>query len=227
LAFKACFLRTTGVDLTPAPYYSEPGITIYLGDAREIARYLTYDLVITDPPYGISHPTAYKARGRSKLASCRDYPPVAGDGAPFDPAPWIDRPSVLFGANYFADRLPSASGWLVWDKQRPHTLDQATAELAWTNFVKGVRVFRHLWHGCMRASREPLVHPTQKPTALMQWVLGLKWTPPGVVLDPFMGSGSTLKAAKLEGREAIGVEMSEAYCEAAAKALSALDVERT
>lgn len=203
------------------PYYQRNGITIYHGDCREIAPQLSFDLVVSDPPYGISHPTNYRKRGRSKLARCNDYPPVHGDDQPFDPAYWAQYPSLLWGGNYFADKLEPHSGWLVWDKQRPHTLDQSTAELAWSNFVKGVRVFRFLWNGCMRASREPLVHPTQKPVALMEWCLGLKWTPPGTVFDPFMGSGPTIIAAQNLGKQAIGVEYEERYCEIAAKRLEA------
>jgi DNA modification methylase len=105
----------------------------------------------------------------------------------------------------------------VWDKERPHDLDQSTAELAWSNFVKGVRVFRYLWHGMIRAGDETLEHPTQKPAALWKWIIGLRWTPAGIILDPFMGSGTTLRAAKDLGRRAIGIEIEERYCEIAAK----------
>ena len=203
------------------PYYDHAGITIYHGDCREMLPSLSFDVVVSDPPYGIAHPTDYKARGRGPLAGCRDYVPVFGDDKPFDPAPWIDRPSILWGGNYFADKLPPSSGWIVWDKLRPHDLDQATAELAWTNLVKGVRVFRHLWNGMMKASDDELVHPTQKPEALMRWVLSLRWVDPAwVILDPFMGSGTTLVAAKQLGRKAIGIEIEEHYCEIAAKRLA-------
>lgn len=207
----------------PAPYYDHDGITIYHGDCREILPHLDpVDLVLTDPPYGIGHPTNYAARGRGGLARCSDYPLVEGDDEPFSPAHILalDVPTVLFGANHYADALPPCSGWLVWDKERPHEIDQATAELAWTNFVKGVRVYRFLWNGCMRASRERLEHPTQKPESLMRWILGLRWAPDGSVLDPYMGSGTTLRAAKDEGRKAIGIEMSERYCEIAANRLA-------
>ena len=202
------------------PYYQDGAVTIYHGDCREILPQLEYDLVISDPPYGINHPTNYRARGRGKLAECNDYVPVAGDGEPFDPTPYLDHPCLLWGGNYFADKLPPSSGWLLWDKMRPHDLDQATAEMAWTNFVKGARVFRYLWNGMLRDGNEDLVHPTQKPVALMAWCLSLKWTPQGTILDPFMGSGTTLRTAKDLGRKAIGIEIEEKYCEIAAKRMS-------
>ena len=202
------------------PYYQRSGITIYCQDCSGFSL-AGIDLVVTDPPYGISHKTDYKSRGRERLrtAHCNDYPPVQGDDGPFDPKSWIKKPCCLFGGNYFADKLPTTSGWIVWDKRRPDNLDQATVELAWTNFVKGARIFRYLWHGCMRASKEKLFHPTQKPVALMLWILKLRWTPLGIVLDPYMGSGSTLVAAKQLGRAAVGIEIEEKYCEIAAKRL--------
>ena len=204
------------------PYYDYAGITIYHGDCREILPEIKADVVVTDPPYGIGHKCNFHERGRGSLAACRDYPDVFGDDKPYEPELVISLglPTVLWGANHYSDKLPPTSGWLVWDKERPADLDQATAELAWTNYVKGVRVFRHLWNGMMRASRDTLVHPTQKPEALMRWVLTLKWTPEGTVLDPFMGSGTTLRAAKDLGRKAIGIEIEERYCEIAAKRLA-------
>lgn len=205
------------------PYYQAGGVTIYHGDGREVIPELEgLGLILTDPPYGINHPTDYGRRGRSNMATARDYPPVIGDAEPFSPA-WLlelGLPLVLWGANHYADKLPSSSGWLVWDKRRPHTLDQSTAELAWTDHIKGVRVFRYLWHGAIREGKEELIHPTQKPAALMEWSLTQRWTPEeGIVADPYMGGGSTLVAAKRLGRQAVGVELSEAYCELAAKRL--------
>lgn len=202
------------------PYYEEAGITIYHGDCRELLPQMSFDCVVSDPPYGINHPTNYRARGRGPLAESNDYSPVVGDDRLFDPSFLLRWPCILWGANYYARTLPESSGWLIWDKMRPHDLDQATAELAWSNFVKGARVFRYLWNGMIRDGNEYLVHPTQKPVALMQWCLNLKWTPLGVVCDPFMGSGTTLRAAKDLGRRAIGIEIEEKYCEIAAKRLS-------
>jgi DNA modification methylase len=202
------------------PYYQDGQCTIYHGDCREIAPALNADCVLSDPPYGIAHPTNYKSRGRGGIAACRDYAPVHGDGQQFDPGPWIDRPCLLFGANYFADKLPPSSGWVVWDKERPHDLDQSTCELAWSNFVKGVRIFRHLWNGAICKRKPDLVHPTQKPVELFAWIIQLRWFPAGTILDPFMGSGTTLRAGKDLGRKCIGIEIEEKYCEIAAKRLA-------
>lgn len=206
------------------PYYDDgKGIVIYCADCRDILPQLPkVDLVCTDPPYGIAHPTDYASRGRAGLADCTDYAPVFDDDKPFDPT-WllsIGEARILWGGNYFADKLPPVNGWLVWDKERPDTLDQATCELAWTDCVKGVRRFRYLWNGMIRAGNETLVHPTQKPVALLKWCLSLRWTQGfRTIVDPYMGSGSTLIAAKELDRVCIGIEMNEAYCEIAARRL--------
>lgn len=208
------------------PYYDHGGITIYHGDCRDVLPTLSGSFVMaTDPPYGISHPTDYADRGRGSLAPCRNYIPVAGDGEPFDPTPLLAVPGqhILFGANYYADKLPPTSGWIVWDKERPPDLDQSTAELAWTDCIKGVRVFRHLWNGMIRASEKEtgaLQHPTQKPVELMRWCLAHRWVDQTFpVLDPYLGSGATLRAAKDLNRKAVGIELEERYCEVAAKRL--------
>jgi len=202
------------------PYYSEPGITIYHGDCRDILPHLPkVDLVLTDPPYGINHPTNYHDRGRGKLAVCANYAPVHDDDKPFDPSPFIKWPCILWGANYYSHLLPPSSGWLLWDKRVQEgkgVNDQADGELAWSNYIKGVRIFRYMWNGFWRDGERGLsYHPTQKPVRLMQWCLTFKWTPTGTILDPFMGSGTTLVAAKQLGRKAIGIEIEKKYCDIA------------
>lgn len=203
--------------------------TLYHGDCLEILPTLPkVDAVVTDPPYGISHPCNFGERGRGQLAECSDYPDVHDDDKPFDPSPWLALkvPTLFWGGNYFCDRLPICSGWLVWDKERPDDLDQATCELAWTNFVKGVRRFRYLWHGMMRAGEKgDNFHPTQKPIALMEWVLSLKWTPRGTILDPYMGGGSTGVACANLGRKFIGIEIERKYFDIACARIEAANAQ--
>lgn len=174
-------------------------------------------MVLCDPPYGMSMATNHAERGRDNLAPVTDWLPVHGDDKPYDPAPILalNVPTVMWGANWFADKLPPSSGWVVWDKDRPDDLDQATCELAWTNYVKGVRRLKHLWNGMMKASeRGESYHPTQKPVELMRWVLSLKWSPKGdvVVFDPYCGSGPVGVAAVQMGYRYIGVEYESSYC---------------
>lgn len=191
--------------------------TLFLADNLEVLPMLetqSIKVIVTDPPYGIAHPCNFRGRGRGKLAQCNDYSDVQGDNKPFDPS-WLlalGLPLCLWGANWYADKLPPSGGWLVWDKMRPDTLDQATCELAWTNFVKGVRRYQYLWNGMIRdGEQKENYHPTQKPVALMRWILSLPWTPSGTVFDPYMGSGPVGIACAQLGRGFIGVEVEEKY----------------
>lgn len=201
------------------PYYADDLVTIYLGDCREWMP--EADVIVTDPPYGMSYRHGARKGGHRFGA---DEQAIVGDFEPFDPGLIVERgvPTVLFGANHFADRLPASRGWLVWDK-RDGTAgnDQSDAELAWTNVLTVARVYSARWSGAHRTGREQREgrqHVNQKPVALMAWVLS--FMPPGTVLDPFMGSGSTLVAAKEAGRKSIGIEIEERYCEIAAQRCS-------
>ncbi len=210
------------------PYYEHAGITIYHGDCREIMygkggwrtlSKIEADVLLTDPPYGIRYSPSQnssKAWGNKTFVGVCV---VSGDGERFDPSLFLKFKSVvLFGANHFADKLPPSPSWFVWDKRDGMTSnDFADCELIWTNLNDNARVFRHQWNGALRASErgESRVHPTQKPTELLRWIIGK--CPNGVILDPFMGSGTTLRAAKDLGRRAIGIEIEERYCEIAAQ----------
>lgn len=187
------------------PYYSDDLVTIYHGDCREWMP--EADVIVTDPPYGIGRDG--KPRSTSRHGGHKGYEFLGWDAQPAVIEPLLMRglPTIIWGGNYFA--LPPARGWLVWDKGQ--RIDQADAELAWTSLDQPVRV---LTLNRVELMRDGAVHPTQKPVALMRWCLG--FLPDGIVLDPFMGSGSTLVAAKSFGRRAIGIEIEERYCEIAA-----------
>jgi DNA modification methylase len=210
------------------PYYEADGITIYHADCREVLAYITPDVVVTDPPYGIGLNTDYRSvKGTSAWRQAKgryvgkSYMPLVGDSSPFNPLPWLAWPIALFGINHYAHELPPGGTWHVWDKRDGLASNMfADCEFLWTSFESGPsRIFRHKWLGYMRASEvRSHLHPTQKPVALFTWLLG--FTPPGVVLDPFMGSGPTLRAAKDLGRKAIGIEIEERYCEIAANRMA-------
>lgn len=207
------------------PYYSESGITIYHGDCREILPGLEkVDLMLTDPPYGIgADSTMAKQAGQQQgraAARKRDYGETAWDSI-VDLSLILDcvaagKHAAVFGGNYYA--MPPSSAWLVWDKENGSTRF-ADCELAWTNYGIAVRMVRHMWNGMLRKGGENRDHPTQKPLHVMTWALGLCPGKPQTVLDPFMGSGTTLRAAKDMGLTATGIEREEKYCELAANRL--------
>ena len=206
------------------PYYSEDGITIYCGDCRDVLPEIaTADLVIADPPYGMALDTDYSGMN-GWTGKGKNWPPVVGDDGPFDPSHLLRFSRlVLWGANHYASRLPDSGGWIVWNKRgegKPSEICFGDAELAWTNLSQSVRIYSKMWHGVARWSSEPVLHPTQKPVSLMLWTIG-KWaTPDGLIIDPYMGSGPVLVAAKELGHPAIGIEIEERYCEIAVKRLA-------
>ena len=199
------------------PYYDRGGIVIYNADCRQVLPFLgKSDLLLTDPPYGILSGSKSKGSGAGKLKnrilnrSEIDWdmdPPSIEDLVLLQEK--ADK-QIIWGGNYFD--LPACRGLLVWDKCQPWP-NFSQVEVAWTNVDKPASLFKH-----DKSKIDSKTHPTQKPLALMRWCLS--FLPDAkTILDPFMGSGTTLVAAKLEGRSAVGIEINEKYCESAAKRL--------
>jgi site-specific DNA-methyltransferase (adenine-specific) len=196
------------------PYYEEDGITIYHGDCRDILWLLPkVDFVLTDPPYGIE--------GTWNGGRSHGWGRHSGEAAKWDQrVEWLasmvsyhQTPSIIWGGQYYA--LPPSGSWLVWDK-KVRNFTGGHCELAWTNLGMPVRAFSFS-NG--ELATEGKDHPTQKPLALFKWCMEFVPTAQ-TTLDPFMGSGTTLRAAKDLGRKAIGIEIEERYCEIAAKRLA-------
>ena len=210
---------------------------MYLANCLDVLAEIgcgTVDAVVSDPPYGINFDCSKKRTRKSALSmgvtplADRRWRKINGDNKPFDPSPWIRyRKVILWGANHYADKLPPSSVptcWLVWDKKIDTTPDNfSDCELAWTNLPGVVKKFSHLWRGMVRAGKEniskgPKLHPFQKPEALMVWCLALcKLDLGAVVLDPYMGSGTTGVACIKNGFNFIGIDNDEEHFEVAVK----------
>ena len=202
------------------PYYEDDAVQIFHGDCREILPDLPkVDLVLTDPPYGIGKDGQRRTTGNHG-AGRRGHEYLGWDK-------WRPKKKLLFtvinagevaivwGGNHLSERLPLGGKWLVWDKgQRIH---QSDGELAWTTIPGALRIYT-----CNRFALmfDGASHPTQKPLKLMKWCIELCPGNPQTILDPFMGSGTTLRAAKDLGRKAIGIEIEEKYCEIAAQCMA-------
>lgn len=208
------------------PYYSDELVTILHGRAEDLLPLPLgaedVGLLLTDPPYGIDYQPARDGR-RSGPARWPRGSRVTGDAEPFDPVRLVGLgvPTVLFGANHYADRLPPSGGWIVWDKT-PRGVREgfiySHAELAWTNVIGRVQKIALEWDGASRQGEE-FLHPTQKPVGLMRTIIE-RFAQPGYILDPYMGSGTTLVAAKQIGRRAVGIDIEERWCEVAANRCS-------
>ena len=196
--------------------------TLYCADCMEVLPMLDrVDAVITDPPYDIGRDawgstSSWSSAGVGKAR-------MWGVRPDWDVAPsahllgWIvSHPAIVWGANYF-DNMPATKGWLVWDKCADMT--QAQAELAWSNIAVNARVFKRSPLGVFGnsgANEEVKEHPTQKPLVLMRWCVDLA-KDAALILDPFMGSGTTGVAAIQLGRAFIGIEREPKYFEIACK----------
>lgn len=210
-------------------YYEEKDIIIYNGDCRKVIPLLgvlpelesycrnKFDLVLTDPPYGIGN---WSATGGNSLSETETEDINKWDRVPdAELLKLIQRCGVsmiVWGGNHFMHVLGHCRTPLIWDKGI-RGMHFADGEMAWTNFDFGaLRIFNfNVANGDTKNRR---VHPTQKPLNLMKWCIN--FLPKcRTILDPFMGSGTTLVAAKDLGRRAIGIEIEERYCEIAANRL--------
>lgn len=206
------------------PYYQDSLVTIYHGDCREIVPQLPspVTLVLTDPPYGIGRDKGFCGRtgfrGIGAPIARKRFPTDTWDTQRPEAALFAlllqrSKHAIFWGGNFFADFLPQSTHWIVWDKQQ--TMPSfGDCELAWTNFPRqSVQKVTIEWNGLLGKERGSRDHPTQKPLDLMRWCL-LSYAKPGdCILDPFLGAGTTLRAAKDLGLRAIGIEVDRRYCE--------------
>ena len=191
------------------PYYQDDNCTIYHGDCREILPQLEpVDLVLTDPPYGINANKQTLGKGK------KDFYRGSNWDAQRQNIAWIPTFAkwyCVWGGNYYADVLPVNNHLMVWHKLNDNR-SFSECELAWSNSGKNIRIKSHHWGGELKQ------HPTQKPLDIIKWCIGF-FPNAQTILDPFMGSGTTLRAAKDLNRKAIGIEIEEKYCEIAVERL--------
>jgi len=194
--------------------------TLYLGDCRDILPTLgKVDAVVTDPPYGMKWDgkVTVGVNGNGKVgAKAKHYGvTILEDDRDFDPAPWLSFPkAILFGSNHFGARLPVGTT-LVWLKRADGGFGSflSDAEVAWMKGGHGVYCFRDT---SLMAETKYRSHPTQKPVPLMRWCIE-KCGGAQIILDPFMGSGTTGVAAVQMGRKFIGIEREPKYFNIACK----------
>ncbi len=198
-------------------YWSDGERHIIHGDCREVLPMLgTFDLLLTDPPYGIGRdgkPPSTSSHGGHKgyrFAGWDSQPPSAENFLLMLNAA---KDWVIWGANYFTPHVPPGPGWLMWDKGQ--RIDQADGELAATSRRAPLRIFTL---NRVAIAQDGAFHPTQKPLRLMTWCLSM-FPDANTILDPYMGSGTTLRAAKDASLKCVGIEQHERYCAIAARRL--------
>lgn len=213
-----------------APYYADELVELFLGDCREVTDWLAADVLVTDPPYGIGWKRSQnKSRGSSAHEGIvNDADTLVRDAAL---AAWgPTRPAVVFGS-FYAPYPAEYRQVLVWRK--PADAGVVGAVTGYRRDVEPIFLcgtwpqrpvlWSSLLSSLIRNSGNPSSpagrtgHPHCKPLDLMEALISS--CPPGIVADPFAGSGTTLLAAKRLGRRAIGVESDERYCELIARRL--------
>lgn len=188
--------------------------TLYLGDCLTVLPTLAKaDCVITDPPYGINWVPRVNHREQ-----------IWVDDKAFDPTPFLASASkyLFWGANYFCHLLPPTEAWFVWLKRAEGWEDNvntfAPCEMAWSNFPGKQRIKRHCWNGAYRAGdgeNREFLHPSQKPVEIISWCV--RESKSEVILDPFMGSGTTGVACAKLGKQFIGIEIEPRYFDIACR----------
>jgi len=208
------------------PYYDQGGITIYHGDCRDVLPGLSADAIVTDPPFGIDFnygtyeddPNTYAVLMREWVGLATA---VVGDGPFFvwQAMPNADRWHEWFPKGY---RIFAACKGFV--QYRPQSIQHSFDPVVFWGTMKGdPSVYRKDYHvqrlAPFGAHRPKIDHPCPRPLEQVQYVVSLASVEGDVILDPFMGSGTTLLAAKNLGRRAIGIEIEERYCDIAARRL--------
>ena len=196
-------------------------MTLYHGDALEIDEWRKADVLVTDPPYGMAYVSNSGKSPTKKIAN--DENTELRDNV-LDV--WGDRPALVFGT-WRVVRPKNTRNLIVWDKGNSPGLGDLA--MPWGNSHEEIYVLGRGFSGTRRSNVYRINtlgstahyrpnHPTPKPIELMEQLI--EYCPPGIIADPFAGSGATLVSARNQARFAIGVEIDEEYCELIANRLS-------
>ncbi|MDR0593734.1 MAG: site-specific DNA-methyltransferase [Bifidobacteriaceae bacterium] len=222
--------------MSAEPYYQDDLVVLYLGDCLDPALAAVWagaDVLITDPPYGIGYrsPSLHMSRGKwaqrkdGESSVSQDEDTKTRDAAL---SLWEGKAAAVFGS-WRKPPPVRPDHRIVWHKTNRGNLIKTAP---WASSDEEIWIYGGGWTGptCgsviptgeMRAGSaglpKKLGHPTPKPVGLMELLISK--APPGVIADPFAGSGSTLVAARNLGRQAVGVEIEERYCRLIANRLS-------
>lgn len=188
-----------------------------------------FDLAIVDPPYGIGFDGEVTAMANNNSMKWnnsigsgykrKDWDTKKPDEIYFHEIMRISKNQIIWGGNYFD--LPPTRCYIFWDKM-VQVENFADGELAWTSFDKNAKQFRYAWGGLSdgvlgRNKKEKSIHPTQKPTALYDWLLMNYANEGDLILDTHLGSGSSRIAAYKGGFNFVGFEIDCDYFNAQEK----------
>lgn len=195
------------------------------GDCLELMKNIpdkSIDLIVTDPPYGKKADKGTNGFGSAKNRKYKGgWDSKIPDKAVFDEMFRVAKNVIIFGGNYFAHLLPPSKCWIFWDKKGDIAFQNpfADGELIYTTFTKPVKKVVFKQQGFITDSKDERFHPTQKPSELVQLIIEQYSDPGDIILDPFLGSGTTAIAAVNTHRHYIGFELDPGYFDIACKRL--------
>jgi site-specific DNA-methyltransferase (adenine-specific) len=166
-----------------------------------------YSLALVDPPYGIdinSSGTHFKEKYEIK-----DWDKVTPNDEYFKELKRVSKNQIIWGGNYFLDRLGNCKCFIIWDKKIAEDMSFAMCEMAWTSFKNGAKIYNKT------ATQQNRIHPTQKPVALYKWILDKYAKQGDKILDTHLGSGSIAIACHDYGFELTACELDPEYYEKA------------
>lgn len=187
-------------------------------DVARLTGGVRANLIFADPPYGIDliHGTSGKVGGGTKQHPTAVFSAIVGDDRDFDPQFLLALADscIVWGGNYFADKLPASRCWFIWNKNHAADRTFAGCELAWTNLDRHAKIYASTWDGYTKEGESgSKVHPAQKPVKLCADIIEETTVSTDLIFDPFLGSGTTLIAAEQLGRRCYGMEIDPAYCD--------------
>ena len=188
---------------------------LYCGDCKNIQ--LTGDVIIADPPYGMNLDTDYSKLPSTKPEGNKTYDAVIGDDRPFDyqSIPLHCAEEFWFGADYYRKTIPDGGSWLVWDKRVEEKFDAmfgSAFELIWSKVQHKREIIR--WNNTLFSGQKEAqgkLHPTAKPTKVIEWIIDRYSNRGNTIIDPFAGSGTTIIACENLGRICQAIEIEPKY----------------
>ena len=213
-------------DMTETPTCLKPLLSdvpiseVYLMDCMELMKQYPdnyFDLAVVDPPYGIGAGGSFghywdSTKGKAAKSGIRNKKKNWDNETPilayFIELIRISQNQIIWGGNYFTDKLPISRGWICYDKKQPETNSFGKFELAWTSFNKIPLKFEYYPTHVTQGTR---IHPTQKPVKLYDWIFKNYATEGMKILDTHLGSGSSRIAANKAKLNFVGCEIDNEY----------------
>lgn len=190
----------------------EPKIELYNMDCMEYmanCKDNEFDLAIVDPPYGIdinSSGTHFKEK-----YDIKDWDKETPNDEYFAELKRVSKNQIIWGGNYFLDRLGNCKCFIIWDKKIAEDMSFAMCEMAWTSFKNGAKIYK------TTATQQNRIHPTQKPKQLYEWLLKRYAAEGNRILDTHLGSGSSAIASYNYKFDFVGLEIDKEYFDNAVK----------